>query len=848
MLSKLTSLFKLTEQNVKRNTIIQIIIVTLAFVLFARIWPMGIVKEHTYSNQKAMTAVEYTQAASFMGADKKLQGVRFTQEHLYQITLYMSCMEYEKDDYVLFRLYNNQFSCIYEEEVGCKLIMKDGALIATPDMDVVPGQDYYYEILIPSYTVNRTVDEKLILPIAEKVMLEQEENQILYIDGIYNDKEALIADFDYTQALPAWKIVLAGLFTVLLAVGVYVALTLMLDKIWNWVLDYIAYIRFGAAILIGAGSTAVFILVVCKNVFGGAILDRIVYAIGIISAMMWLLCVVLMPKAIKIEKKLPVYRRMSLMWRNYLQAMSFGLAIHSLCQYVNADREFIHVTNIRWMLIFLGIAFLMIQTEKELCNIFSYIWLGLSMISSFIYYYMYEGESEELYVLKLTLAVVVIWGLVVLNAVLQLKKDCWKQISKPFLLVWLLFAFLMIYWRFDKNWVFTATLPFVVLLLYNLSATGRSRLLTNFTNGVFISYAIYMLYSMHHRPYNMWYFYRYSGMFHTVAYTGMFLTIVAGVAFAKLYSRWRQPVRFIRRGWKELFIFGMSVSGILMSMSRTAMLSILITIVLIFALAAFVFKKSLVVMGKELLILGLAVVLCLPLNFSMTRMLPALADDPVYISTIETAYREHNVHKGDDINDTEKYISVERYLSVLLGRFQISVGQEEEESVYVAENEENPVENSAVAVDTDKTDSSVTVDYVVEIDEDVSNGRMDIYRGYFENLTIEGHENLSLPLENGKTYVHAHNSYLQVAYDFGIPAGIVFLILCALTLWRAVRLFYKYGTRYTIYLVPFALVIVFGITSVTEWAFHPGIPTGFVFILVQMLLMQEPVVSNKQKG
>ena len=36
------------------------------------------------------------------------------------------------------------------------------------------------------------------------------------------------------------------------------------------------------------------------------------------------------------------------------------------------------------------------------------------------------------------------------------------------------------------------------------------------------------------------------------------------------------------------------------------------------------------------------------------------------------------------------------------------------------------------------------------------------------------------------------------------------------------------------------MIIVFGFTSLTEWAFHPCIPVGFALLFMQMLLMQEP--------
>ena len=106
---------------------------------------------------------------------------------------------------------------------------------------------------------------------------------------------------------------------------------------------------------------------------------------------------------------------------------------------------------------------------------------------------------------------------------------------------------------------------------------------------------------------------------------------------------------------------------------------------------------------------------------------------------------------------------------------------------------------------------------------------------------------MALIAENGEEIVHAHNSYIQVTYNFGIIAGIVYCIMCVLTLWRGGVLFYRYGNKYNIYMVPFSIIIVFGIVSLTEWAFHPCIPAGFAFLFVQMLLMQnnESTMNSK---
>jgi hypothetical protein len=78
-----------------------------------------------------------------------------------------------------------------------------------------------------------------------------------------------------------------------------------------------------------------------------------------------------------------------------------------------------------------------------------------------------------------------------------------------------------------------------------------------------------------------------------------------------------------------------------------------------------------------------------------------------------------------------------------------------------------------------------------------------------------------------------------VAYNFGIIAGVIFLAICAMSLWRAGKLVVSHGRKYGIYFVPFALIVVFGFVSLTEWAFHPCIPAGFCFLLLQVILIRE---------
>ena len=838
ILRAIHDLVQVHDTHVRRNTIIQIVISTLAFILLCRVWPCGMVQRHTQSVQQAFSSTKNLPGDNFTGNDKKLQTVRFSKEHLYQVMVYLSC---EKDydannDYVLFRLYDDSFSCIYEETQGFGLLEKRGGFLATPDMDVDTDRDYYYEVIVPEEATG-----SLVLPVADRGALKQYENMILYVDGIYREDISLVADFDYTKPLTVFHIIGYDLLIFVMAILCYVGIIWLLYYFEDYLDDASFYGKRAATGLVVLAALVFFLYAVIVNGFGGEAADRFVYGVASLGAVLWFFCAVWMPGKERKPSKLPADRQISLIWRNYIQTVSFGLLFYALCQYVNADREYYHYVNTRWMLIFLGIAFLMIQTEKELMNYMSGIWLIIGLLGSAIYCHGIEGE-QELYLAKLASAVTVVWGLVIINTVRQVKKDFWKTIYWPFFAIWLVFVIFMYGNRFDKIWVFAATLPFLTLLFKNLSAAGKSRLLKNFTNGILLSFGLVMLFCLMHRPYHYWMRYRYNGIFHTVACTGMYLGVVTGAVLGKLYGKWTEGCRLLEAGKLELFLFAAATANILFTMSRTAMLTLAINVCAIVILAAFVYKKEIKQILTECVLLGATIVISFPLMYSVIRVVPAIVNEPVRYE-IEPQDRSYMIYEGDKV-DSDKYMTIRRYFDVFFGRFQseeeaCNTNEEDILLAYIAKDS-LPIPHPSAEETQEPSESQA----------DISNGRFDIFRNYIMNISLRGHENMALETES-YSHAHAHNSYIQVAYDFGLIAGIAFLILCAVTLWKAVMFAVHYGKNYSIYFVPFSLIIVFGFTSLTEWAFHPCIPAGFAFLFVQMLLMQKPwqrKLKGKDKG
>lgn len=844
--------------HIKRNAAASIILITIAFIMLMRVFPQGAVQNHSYSKQAAFNtaAKDELKGDEFTVNDKKLQTVWFSKEHLYSVRLYMVCSvpdKSDRSDFVLFRLYDENFSCIYEERCACGDIEDRGYLEATPDMDVETDKAYYYEMLVPE-DCGGTFE----LPVADRGLLAQTENSTLYIDGIINDDVSLIADFDYSKKLSAFGVILYYILILAAAAVVYTGIAVVMycyDNHFEYDKELLyRYLRIAASVSVVCFAIFLFVFSVVKNRFGGGIADRLFFSIAIIVGTAWLMLAIWLRDRYPVlskTTKLSADRKLSLIWRNYIQTVSFGLLFYALCQYVNADREYYHYTNTRRMLIFLAIALLMIYSEKHFLNKFSAVWIGISVIGSAIYCNGFEPETNEMELAALTCGVVVFWGLLLINIILNIKTvfgngfsiSSLKNKKTIYGLLWLIFALTMYIYRFEKTWVFTATLPFAAMLFINLSPASKSRLLKNLTNGILLSFGLVVLYCFIHRPHHYWMLYRYGGIFHTVACTGMYLAVVFGAAVGKLFGRLKNKENILLACPFECFIVSAAAGYIILTMSRTAYLAAAVTVMLAAVLAAAAFHKSIKKMICELCVLFVLAALCFPLVFSAVRMIPAVINEPVRYD-LEHQDRGFMVYRGDPI-DSDKYMTVQRFFSTLFGRFQKeeTVSEEEEAFNGISDEKQYLAYTGADLAGLELKSVRDDDDEPAEEQGDVSNGRFNIFMDYMKALAFSGHKNMALVNEEGKEHVHAHNSYLQVAYNFGIIAGAVFIIICAVSLWCSIKLALTQGERFGIYMVPFTLIIVFGIISVTEWAFHPCIPAGFCFLFIQPLLIKH---ENKQ--
>ena len=139
---------------------------------------------------------------------------------------------------------------------------------------------------------------------------------------------------------------------------------------------------------------------------------------------------------------------------------------------------------------------------------------------------------------------------------------------------------------------------------------------------------------------------------------------------------------------------------------------------------------------------------------------------------------------------------------------------------------------------------------------DASNGRVAMYIAYLQNLNLTGHDVMWLTMENGETTTHAHNIILQVAYDCGVPTGLIFLAVLVLLFAASYRYALKVRTddpaekdeaggdyrrsRYA--LMSFLLMTGFCVIGMVEWIFHFSNP-----FTIAVLFARAPVLFPERE-
>lgn len=595
-----------------------------------------------------------------------------------------------------------------------------------------------------------------------------------------------------------------------------------------------------------AAASGFFCMAVIAGVFGGTVWDRGIYTLasvlfaGLVSR--WI-------RQVSFLALLRKFRDTSVQ-ADLVQICCFACICLMTLYYYNSGSEYGHSVATRIMNSAFGIALLcMYRAQERNRRRIGYAQAAAALLFlAGTFWKSREPKETVMYVLS----GITVWIYVKLLGVFAdrvRRREIRTRYSAYGWLVFLFFALLVIF-RNTRTWPFSVVIPFTTLYLYRFDAAGINRFLKNFCYGCILAFWLMLGSAALFRPYYSFEFVRYPGWFSSVATAGLFWMLVFACTISAILAKMREkgkiPFREIYFEWMTL---GAVSAYLLMTLSRTAALAVAaLSFAALVLSEVFFYRDS----PKEVLykvVLAVSpVLLVFPVVYTLTRCGPAVVGRPVWITGAE--WFSDRIEKKERM-DSSKYMNIaqlgetflEKWLGIEINLTEITgavsgPGDRTEDADGEIIFDDNIVET----VERDGQIYAVK-DYTFHNpdEDDISNGRFEIFGIYYRNLNLTGHDSMLVEdVDANITLYHAHNSYMQVAHDHGIPTGIVFIFTVVLGVAQSI-LYYKKNCRQTDFaMFPLVVTIAFLIAGVTEWIFHPSIPIGFAFLIALTPLVAAP--------
>ncbi len=800
-----------------------IIIICIAVSL----WPLRLVRETVASRSDEQVVME-SETVSGGSAIHQMFIAQF--DKLQSIDVFLTSGEIGED--FNFVLYDGAMNIIMQQVISTK-DMKElpGYCRVQINLDLEVGKEYYFLL--------QNMEMEFRVGYADTAVSNNPYIGPLFYSEMGDTEHCMIASYNYVMPLRKTKtLVIDGLLLLLGILVTYVSgwyygkypeknTLLTVERTMRTVLNPVI-------VLLGVLS---FLMIGPCMTFTNDIVSIVFYEIGV------LLAVLLALYAVNHDKTGCATDRTFLdvlqeKWQGYLQAVMFAGAIWACCNYMNGLYEIHHTVAYRQMLIFFALAVIVSYTRREIFNLVNLVYAAIAAVAGYFYYQntvrlIEDPEELEILTVKLTAWVGILAGFIIINTIRILIGRKVGRISVGYgILVALFFALIIIY-RNTRGWPIYLVCAFVLYYLRMAAWDKKAGLLQNISNGILLHFGAMVVYCLLHRPYMYFQYYRYPFIFHTVTISAVYLALVVCAAMVKFLDAYRRKPSFAGT-YKELILLGISASYLLFTLSRTGYLAILVTAVLTVPLVCLSMENRWKRLSQSVGMMALAALVCFPVVFTAQRILPSVAAEPE-LHEIEEIPTE--LMHGRDM-DSYYYITVERFVQV----FQMKVlGIPEEDCLnaflFFSSADDVPLYTEPYLMEKEPILLASTEDMAAaaaqeaEKEESYTNGRFYIFRQYYNNLNAFGHEDMGITEADGNFLVHAHNIYLQVAYDHGIYVGIVFILLGAGSLIQSFLYFRKRKDDTVCAALPFAILVLFAVAGLAEWIFHPCCPIAYCLLL-----------------
>lgn len=506
----------------------------------------------------------------------------------------------------------------------------------------------------------------------------------------------------------------------------------------------------------------------------------------------------------------------------------------------------------------MGLVILTAYRLKDFLRIPYVVWTVVFLIGRAIIMGWASGEYGEHDCMRINTALWAtgVYGLVVIRMLyLYIAERQKPKMNWPMFAVWL---FMMVWMNVvdDVSWTRSILLFFAPFYLTNFREKDLNNLYIGLVEGIIVGFFLVQGKAVLFRPYDAG-DYRYLGMYGNANINALFYLGAYCAVLCKWYQMKLCKYHIVFR--IPFIILAGSIVGLtVFTGGRTALLTegFITIIFLIFQVLARKGKKIREAI-IDIMVLGGAVLLCFGPTYKLVRYIPAIVDNPIYTAG---EMKEWKIHKGDS-SDDEKYVEFEEMLEYNFGRILWFHELEENSSNETAREDFNllwllgpklmvkassweeiywyPEDTIYMAPGSDHR-------HPILLPEDYENPikiRMAIYEYYFKELNLTGeHEGEQGVWITWDYYApHAHNIFLQMAYEFGWPVGVVLIFLSVQLYNRALFgiVERKLGSWYYHLFVTLAfasVAVVFGMLEIS-WTY--GCLSFTMFFFVQYLLYHE---------
>ena len=822
------------NQKIKISQGIQYVIIGIALIVFLLIWPFGMIQKIDVSKSDEVQiwesdpiSVLHNGTQMFVAEGKNLKAV-----DLYVLNDMQS-------ETITFRLYDGEYKQLWETFYVVEADAQFPGFIHIPvEMETEEGWAYYYTV--------EGLTKDLYLAYEDTATSGSLANGTLLYGGNEMPGINIVIRYIYNEPFTWWVTAIFGVLLFVMAKAGCIGIDKLYSKKWkekNKEITVQRLIQWIANPMVGLVAAVALFKVFPGRVFGVGVINYGFYYLGIMVGVLILLFGINykrkgMESFISKEKLQD--------WPEWLMAVAFAGVLWSCYEYMNGLYNIHHMYASCKMLTWFGIALLCTFSKKYILKIWNLIYFIAAFVwrKSYIEPYIGVNEQEELYKLQ---SLVIIVGIFVVCQILfsiinilRKKEKITTKLCYPYVTLVTVWMVLMLVFRNGRDWIVLMTVMFAIFYYCMWRWEKRDKILQIFCNGVILNFVYMVIFCLMHRPYLRFRYNRFGLGFHTVTVTGYYLALVTGAIIVRMLVQYQKTRRWADC-WKEISLLGISNSYLFLTLSRTGYLAAIVVQIFVLIFFTFVWeKKKMIGLVKGLAVTFGISMLAFPLVFTAQRILPAVYDEPIY-SEIEVW--EYSVEKGER-KDSELYMDIIAFVKIMGNKlFGIETGNISIASIGEAMKKDMSVwTNLQEPVYVKNDDYLLTSEAEMYEEEDVSNGRFDIFKSYIEHWNMTGHEAMGVPLTDGSIAVHAHNTFLQLIHDNGLITGIVFVLLGVVSFFYGVVRYVKEKKEDSYLILTVAVITAFAVAGLVEWIFQIN-----NFFGIALLVVITPLLFKKEE-